>query len=154
MLPYYITVFLHIICAAFWIGGMLFLPLVLLPAIKDNPQRVLILYKTGLKLRFYGWIALTLLFLTGLLNMHFRGAEWSIDFLFTTPYGKLITVKLLLFACILAVSAMHDFLIGKQAVDQMMKGSDRMRIIASWSGRVMLLIALAAAFMGVVLSRG
>lgn len=36
---YYLSVFLHIVCAAFWIGGMLFLPLVVLPAIRDNPQR-------------------------------------------------------------------------------------------------------------------
>lgn len=153
-MPYVLSVFLHVVCAAFWIGGMLFLPLVMLPAVRDNPQRVLILYKTGLKFRFYGWIVVALLLTTGLLNMHFRGIPWSMDFFMTTQYGKLMSVKLFLFAGILLVSATHDFLLGKQAVEQMMQGSDRMRKIASWSGRIMLLLALAAALIGVLLSRG
>jgi len=50
---YYISVWLHIIGAAFWIGGMLFLPLVLLPGIKDHPDRKKLLLATGLKFRFY-----------------------------------------------------------------------------------------------------
>ncbi len=154
MTVYHFSVFLHIICAAFWIGGMLFLPLVVLPAIKNNPLRIPILYATGLKFRFYGWITVALLFVTGLANMHLRCASWTIDFFLHTQYGRLALFKLLLFAGILLVSATHDFLIGKQAIDKMMQGSDRMRKIASWSGRVMLLLALAAAFTGVVLSRG
>jgi uncharacterized membrane protein len=49
---YYISVWLHIVGAAFWIGGMLFLPLVLLPGIKNNPDRQNLLMATGLKFRF------------------------------------------------------------------------------------------------------
>ena len=154
MSVYHFSVFIHIICAAFWIGGMLFLPLVVLPAIKYNPQRVPILFATGLKFRFYGWIAVSPLFVTGLANMHFRSVPWSVDFFLHTQYGRLVLIKLSLFAGILLVSATHDFLIGKQAIDKMMEGSDRMRKIASWTGRIMLLLALAAAFTGVVLSRG
>ena len=48
-MAYIITLFLHILAASFWIGGMLFLPLVLLPGIKDKPDRVELLYKTGIK---------------------------------------------------------------------------------------------------------
>ena len=39
---------MHVICAAFWIGGMLFIPLVLVPGIKNQPNRVLLLHKTGI----------------------------------------------------------------------------------------------------------
>jgi uncharacterized membrane protein len=48
---YFISVFLHIALASFWIGGMLFLPLVILPEIKQHPDRIAILYKTGLKFK-------------------------------------------------------------------------------------------------------
>jgi len=49
---YLISVFVHVICAAFWIGGMLFIPLVLVPGIKQQPNRVLLVNKTGINSGF------------------------------------------------------------------------------------------------------
>lgn len=68
---YIISVWLHIVGASFWIGGMLFMPLVLLPGIKNNPERRQVLMITGLKFRFYGYIVVALLFITGITNMYF-----------------------------------------------------------------------------------
>ncbi len=76
---YLISVFVHVICAAFWIGGMLFIPLVLVPGIKQQPNRVLLLHKTGIKFRFYGWLSVMVLLITGVLNIHFRGLPLTID---------------------------------------------------------------------------
>lgn len=152
---YLLSVYVHIVLAAFWIGGMLFLPLVILPGIRQHPDRVAILYKTGLKFRFYGWIALTLLVVTGLLNLVLRGLPLSWAFFSHSDYGRLFSLKMLLFLAMLLVSAVHDFFIGGKAIEQMQaSGSDRMRLIARWSGRINLLLALGMAFLGVVLSRG
>ena len=60
---YYISVWLHVIGVSFWIGGMLFLPLVLLPGIKNHPDRSNLLMATGLKFRFFKKLASLKLFL-------------------------------------------------------------------------------------------
>jgi len=77
---YYISVWLHIVGASFWIGGMLFLPFVLLPGIKNDPNRKNLLMATGLKFRFYGYIVLAMMLITGLFNISLRGINFSFDF--------------------------------------------------------------------------
>jgi putative copper export protein len=149
---YHISVWLHIIGVSFWIGGMLFLPMVLLPSIKNHPDRRNLLMAPGLKFRFAGYIVLALLLVTGILNMYLRGIDVSWKFLVISRYGKLVITKIILFLLILAVSLVHDV----QARKRLQSEEEKMRfkIIARWSGRILLLISLAMAFIGVVLSRG
>ena len=149
---YHLSVWLHIIGVSFWIGGMLFLPMVLLPAIKDHPDRRNLLMTTGLKFRFAGYMVLTLLLVTGILNMYLRGIDLSWKFLVISRYGKLVITKLVLLLLILVVSFMHDV----QARKKLLSDEEQLRFknIARWSGRILLTISLVMAFIGVVLSRG
>lgn len=152
---YYFNVFIHIICAAFWVGGMLFLPLVVLPGIKDNPERKLILYKTGITFRFYGWITLFLLLLTGILNMYFKGIPFKVSYFIDNNYGKLISYKLIIFICTIILSLIHDFFIGEKAISNKNEVTkNKFLSIARWSGRMMLLLGLVAVFLGVAIARG
>ncbi|MEO7088096.1 MAG: CopD family protein [Bacteroidia bacterium] len=152
---YYISVYVHVICAAFWIGGMLFLPLVVLPGIKKSPDRIAILYKTGITFRYYGWIALITLLITGLLNMYLRGLPFTWDFFEKSNYGNLVCYKILFFITIIAVSGIHDFFIGNKALEEMQKNPNpKLKYVARWSGRINLLLALVMAFLGIILSRG
>src|ERR1044071_4428583 len=111
---YYISVWLHIIGATFWIGGMLFLPLVLLPGIKDHPDRKNLLMVTGLKFRFYGYIMLAILLLTGLLNLYFRGIRFSWNFFTDTHWGSLVSLKVVLFISMIMISLFHDQFAGRK----------------------------------------
>lgn len=155
MTLYYISVFFHILFAAFWIGSMLTLPLVLLPTIKNHPDRIKILYASGLKLRFWGWIALGGLLVTGLLNIHFRGLNFSWTLFTQNSYGILISYKILIFIAVLLLGAIHDFYIGGRAIEEMEKAQDdKVKKVARYTGRLLLLLALAAAFLGVAASRG
>ena len=149
---YHISVWLHIIGVSFWIGGMLFLPMVLLPSIKDHPDRRNLLMATGLKFRFAGYIVLALLLVTGILNIYLRGIDLSWKFLVVSRYGKLVILKLILFFLMLTVSFVHDVQARKRLLSDEEKA--RFKVIARWSGRILLLISLAMAFIGVVLSRG
>lgn len=154
-LTYLISVFLHVVFAAFWIGGMLFLPLILLPGIRNSNNRTTLLYKTGVKFRFYGWIALIGLFSTGAYNMYAKGLSFNWKFLVEDGYGKLLGIKLLAFAMMLIIGAVHDFYIGNKAIEQMQQTSEgTLRHIARWSGRINLILALVIAFLGVAISRG
>lgn len=154
-ISYIISVYLHILFAAIWIGGMLFLPLVLLPSIKQVSNKIDILYATGIKFRVHGWMSIFGLILTGAYNMYAKGIPFSITYLATDTYGKLLGTKLLLFSCMLTIVTVHDFYIGNKAIDQMrIDNSTKFRIIARWSGRINLMLSLAIAFLGVAISRG
>ena len=155
MLPLSFSLLLHLACAAFWVGGMLFLPLVLLPSIKDHPDRVALLYKTGLQFRFYGWIVMGLLLLSGFSNLYFKGIPFSVVFFMQNAYGKMVMVKLLGFCLILLTSGVHDWYFGKKALENLQENPDpRLRLLARWTGRVNLLLALGMMFLGLALSRG
>ena len=152
---YLISVFVHVICAAFWVGGMLFIPLILVPCIRQQPNRVLLLHKTGIKFRFYGWLAVIILFITGILNMYFRGLPLTIDFFTTSNYGKLLSIKLALFVLMLLISGIHDFYIGMKSIDEMQQSSgNKFKLLARWTGMLNLLLAMIIAFLGVAISRG
>ena len=151
---YYISVWLHIVGGAFWIGGMLFLPLVLLPGIKNNPDRKNLLMATGLKFRFYGYIVLAMMFITGLLNIYLRGIKFSWNFFFESHYGSLVSLKILLFVIMIIFSLFHDLIFGKKVIEDQMQDSLNLKLIARWTGRVLLLISLILAYIGVVISRG
>jgi putative copper export protein len=131
---------------------MLFLPMVLLPAIKNHPDRRNLLMQTGLKFRFFGYIVLGLLLVTGISNIFLRGVDVSWKFIFESRYGHLVIAKFILFLSMLTVSLVHDVQARKRLSTDEEKR--KFKIIAQWSGRILLIISLAMAFIGVVLSRG
>ena len=134
---------------------MLFLPLVLLPSIKNNYERTQLLMATGLKFRFYGYIVLVLMFVTGMLNMGFKGVQFSWRFFNETHYGRLVVLKVILFFSVVLVSLTHDVIAGRKFLGQMQKEqSAKVKLVARWTGRFLLLISLIMAFIGVLLSRG
>ena len=149
---YYITVWLHIIGGAFWIGGMLFLPLVLLPGIKDHPDRKKLLMATGLKFRFYGYIVLGIVFITGVLAIFFRGISFSSQSFTESRYGALVSLKVILFVTMLMLSLFHDLLVDKKTVTQMPE-DQTLKMIAKWTGTILLIMSVVMAYVGVVISR-
>ena len=152
---YYIGVWLHIIGAAFWIGGMLFIPLILLPAIQNNPERAKMLMEAGLKFRYFGYIVLAILFVTGLLTMYFRGIPFTWIFFTKSHYGQLLSLKFILFLFILLISVLNDLVASKNEKELMQNGdSEGFKNISIWAGRIILLISFVMAYLGVVISRG
>lgn len=162
---YLFSVWLHILAAAVWIGGMAFVALVLVPVIRQpENQRVAasIVHLTGLRFRSAGWFSLALLFLTGGFNLLYRGFDltelWSGQ-LWESGFGVILTLKLFFFGLVLLLSGVHDFAIGPRATalwrtDPASPESKRLRQQASWIGRINLLLALIIVALGIMLVRG
>jgi uncharacterized membrane protein len=162
---YLTSVWLHILTAAVWIGGMVFLVLVLVPVVRRSEYRgqaAGLLHLTGERFRWVGWVCLALFVLTGTVNLAYRGYEW-IDLwdgtLWSGWFGRVLGTKLLLVALIFAMSAVHDFVIGPRATAMMARSptdeaTRRMRRTASWFGRLNLLVALIVVMLGIMLVRG
>jgi putative copper export protein len=68
-----------------------------------------------------------------------------------TRYGQLVELKIILFVLMLTISLMHDVIVGRKAIEQM--ENQNIKLIARWTGRLLLLIALIMAYIGVMISR-
>ena len=73
---YYLSVTLHLLAALSWLGGMFFLALVGAPVLRrvEPPTLRAELFRSlGERARTVGWIAIAVLRVTGVVNLHFRG---------------------------------------------------------------------------------
>jgi putative copper export protein len=119
---YYLNVTVHVLAALVWLGGMFFLALVGAPVLRavENPElRQRLFDQLGLRFRSVGWIALGVLFVTGLLNLHFRGLlSWRVltdpEFV-RSPWGMAFTVKMAALVLMLLVEGYHDWVLGPRA---------------------------------------
>jgi putative copper export protein len=161
---YLLSVWVHVLAATVWIGGMLFLVLVVVPWLRrgGRVEAAVFLRETGERFRNVGWVCFLLLVVTGTFNLWVRGVRLS-DFgrseWLGSPFGKTVVVKLCAFALVLAVSAVHDFVVGPRATralaaDPRSAAAQAERRRASVLGRVNVFLALILLGAGVMLVRG
>jgi uncharacterized membrane protein len=134
---------LHVVSAIVWVGGMLFIALVLVPALRgleDPALRARLVREAGRRFRTVGWIALGLLILTGLANL------WLQPYLLHAPR---LHAKLALVGLALVLSAWHDFRAGPRAGRPGAGAAERVR--ASWIARLNAAVALAIVLLGLAL---
>lgn len=151
-----LALFFHIISAIFWIGGMLFLVLVVAPYLKtiSDPKAKSQIYQVvGKQYRFWGWVAIITLLVTGpLIFTYLYGLPITAIFdpgFHSSGFGKAVAYKLALVAIIVISSFVHDFWIGPKA-----RNSPRHSSIARLFGRVNLLIALLVVIFAVLIRAG
>ncbi|MBI4213384.1 MAG: CopD family protein [Chloroflexi bacterium] len=114
-----VIVTLHILAAITWVGGMIFLAMVTVPALRglEPPLRAAVLRAVGRRFRVVGWGALTVLVITGLLNAARYGygpyelvtGQWL-----ESDFGRLLALKLALVAAMAGLTLAHD-LVGQRA---------------------------------------
>lgn len=161
---YLISVWIHILAATVWIGGMLFLVLVVVPWLRqgDRANAAVFLRETGKRFRNVGWTCFGILLVTGSFNLWVRGVRFS-DFTrvewLSSAFGKTVLVKLGAFATVLMVSAVHDFVVGPRATALIAEAprspeAQSARRRASLLGRANVILALVLVAAGVMLVRG
>jgi uncharacterized membrane protein len=154
-----VLVWLHLLAAVVWIGGMVFLSLVLVPTLKQEPfaaQRGLLIKTAAGRFRALVWGSVLVLLATGPLLALNRGLPLA------DPSGWpwIFSVKVALVILLLALTAAHDFWLGPRlsAILQTPGASRsdlerRLFTWASWLPRLSLLIALAVLASAAVLAR-
>jgi uncharacterized membrane protein len=159
---YFANVTVHVLAALLWLGGMFFLGVVGAPVLRkvEPPALRAELFRLlGERFRVVGWGAIAVLVLTGLLNLHYRGLLGSA--LLETPfwasaYGRALAWKLSAVAAMIAVSALHDFVLGP-AAGRARPGSPEavsLRVGAAWLARVNALFGVIVVIAAVRLARG
>jgi len=119
---YHLAVFIHVMAALIWLGGMFFVALVGAPVLRkvEPPElRVKLFQDLGLRFRNVGWTALGVLVVTGVWILHLRGVlrlETLADPVWwSTSFGRALGWKLTAVVIMVVVSALHDFVFGPRA---------------------------------------
>lgn len=162
---YLVSAELHLMAAIFWIGGMLFLAMAVVPVVRRPAFQGIspaLLEAIGLRFRILGWIAMGILVLTGLFNLIARGV--TLDLLvnpvfWSGPFGQALIGKLTAVSLTILLNALHDFWVGPRATRMLQadpQGAEgkRWRAWASWLARLTLLASLVAMTFGIFMVRG
>lgn len=163
MTLYYLNVTVHVLAALLWLGGMLFFAAVAAPVLRrlDPPDlRARLFQKLGEGFRLAGWVAIAVLLLTGVLNLHFRGwlsvAIAGDPIFWESRAGRAFMIKLACVLGMLAISAVHDFVFGPRA-SRAAPGSPEalaLRKRAAMLARLNALIGVVLVYASVRLARG
>ncbi len=156
---YLAAVFIHIVAACLWLGGMLFLMFAFIPGIKKHPDKVNLILRVSRKYRVAGTVALIILLITGLMQLEYRGVHWTLEYFTGSSFGRIAGLKILVFIGIVFISLIHDYYIGKRTIEAWKTDPEnietiRLRNRSRLMGRISFLLALIAVFLGVILARG
>jgi uncharacterized membrane protein len=162
-LPYFLSVLVHVLAALLWLGGTFFLAAVGAPVLRrvePAQLRAELFYQLGVQFRRVGWIAIIVLVITGFVNLHYRGllhaAVLGNPSFWTSRYGHALAWKLATVLVIVALSAVHDFVIGPRASRYPAASPQalRFRRLASWMARIGALVGVVLVGAAVRLARG
>ncbi|HEX9846018.1 MAG TPA: CopD family protein [Candidatus Nitrosotenuis sp.] len=118
-----IITWIHLISSAIWVGGSLFIAVVFAPVLKTMSssveERLQIMVKVGRKFNKIAMPSLMILIGTGIFNSHQILSRP--DFLFSTTYGILLVIKIILVAALLASFVVHVRIIRKDVEQKIME---------------------------------
>ena len=155
---YILSVWLHVLLACIWVGGMIYTAAVLIPfAVKQSPdERQRIIRGQARKFRMIGWTSIVLLAITGVYNATQRFALDGIGGLFDKQrVGFWLPRKLEFFVLMVLLVLFHDILSMRAA-----KQSDGPREAApgnrlgSIAAAIATLLALVVLYCSVRIVRG
>jgi copper resistance protein D len=144
-----LLVWLHVLAAVSWIGGMIFLSLVLAPLVRSRkavPELMALFRSAARRFRFVVWGAIVILLLTGPPLLHQRG----IPIMDPSGWPLILAVKLGLVAVLLFFTLTHDLILGPrvgrivQLPSERRSGLDDVLVACSpWIARSSLVLTLA-----------
>jgi copper resistance protein D len=157
-----LATWVHIICSSIWVGGSIFIGLVLAPALKNitsnTEERLLLMVKFGRRFNNLAIPSFMILVGTGIYNA--RSFLANPESLWQTQYGMILLIKIILVVTIIFAYIIHVKTINKDTerkliTRQMDKGqisTVRSRIIIL--GRITVLLSVSVLFLASLLDSG
>lgn len=151
---YTISVFLHIFSVIFWLGGATFLSFVLIPSISRSQEYPTLFEKIAKRYSGITWSLLfPLILITGYFNAYMRTGFLSPAKWLEVSYD--IFLKFHIFFLIVLLSAVHDFWLGKKAVEYLKAGKNSpLRKASAWIGRINFVLGIIMLLLGIRIVRG
>ena len=141
---YLASVWLHVLAAMTWIGGMVVFVAAVMPYFRRQPEAVKTAFLEwfGSRFRIVSWTCFVILAVTGTFNLWARGVRLA-DFIrpewHATAFGQIVLLKLTLVAAAVLLTVVHE--------------RTAAAAWARWAGRGLLLVGLAVVAAAVLLVR-
>ena len=141
---YLASVWLHVLAAMTWIGGMVVFVAAVMPYFRRQPEAVKTAFLEwfGRRFRIVSWTCFVILAVTGTFNLWARGVRFA-DFVrpewHATAFGQIVMLKLTLVAAAVLLTILHE--------------RTAAAAWARWAGRGLLLAGVAIVAAAVVLVR-
>ena len=155
-----IITWIHLTSAAIWVGGSLFIGAVLAPILKTMSysleERLQMMIRVGRRFNKIAIPSLIILIGTGIYNSYpfFNNFE----LLFSTSYGNLLTIKIILVTALIITYIIHVRIIRKDIEEQIMskKMSEqqikKLRFKIIILGEIIVIISVGVLFMAALLN--
>ncbi len=157
-----IITWIHLVSAAVWVGGSLFLGVVLAPILKKMSmpleERLQIMIKVGRRFNRIAVPSLIILVVTGLYSSQQLLSNPGI--LLSTSYGSYLVIKILLVIALIIAFAVHVRIIRKDVEEKIMSKQmseeqiQKLRKKIIILGEVTVVISVAILFFAAVLDAG
>jgi copper resistance protein D len=143
-----VLVVVHLLAAAVWVGGTVALVFVGVPVVRtlEGETRARAMKALGQRWRPIGYSAL---FVLGATGVPLASREWKSG----TGFHWVLLAKVALAVCLVAVSYLHNFVLGPRVADEMRAGSRasyRRLVVVGW---ISFALTLTVPVLGVVLAR-
>jgi putative copper export protein len=157
-----LVIWVHLICASIWVGGSIFLGLILAPMLgsitSSMEERLSIMIRVGRRFNMVALPSLLILVLTGLYNSRAYLAEPSM--IVRTDYGIILLIKIIVVIGILITYFIHIKLLGNDVekkiktenVYSLYVQSVRSKIIVL--GRITVIMSIVVLLLAAILQRG
>ena len=152
----------HLVSASIWVGGGIFLGVVLAPLLKrmsfSIEERLELMIKTGRRFNKIALPALVILIATGIYNSHL--VLQSPEILFSTSYGAFLITKIILVIALIVTYAIHikifskdveEKITAKQITDRELQKLTKQGMIL---GETTVVISVAILFFAALLDAG
>ena len=157
-----ILTWIHLISAAIWVGGSLFIGIVFSPLLKTMAnsieERLQIMIKVGKRFNKIAVPSLFILMATGLYNSHLLLSKP--DLLIATSYGTYLIIKIILVIALIITYIIHVRIIRKDVEEQIMskqmseKQIQKLRKKIIILGEITVVISIAILFFASLLDAG
>jgi len=157
-----ILTWIHLVSAAIWVGGSLFIGIVFSPLLKTMTnslqERMQIMIRVGKRFNIIAVPALIIMMVTGLYNSHLILGKPTI--LFETSYGQFLVIKIILVIVLIIVYAVHVRVIRKDVEEKIMSNQmsepeiQKLRKKIIILGEITVVLSLVILFLASLLDAG
>ena len=157
-----IITWVHLIAAAIWVGGSLFIGIVFSPLLKTMTnsveERMQIMIRVGRRFNKVAVPSLIILMVTGLYNSHVLLSKP--DLLVATSYGTFLIIKIILVIILIIIYAIHVRVIRKDVEEKIMANQmpeieiQKLRKKIIILGEITVVLSIAILFFAALLDAG
>ena len=157
-----ILTWIHVTCAAIWVGGSLFIGVVFAPILKKMSmpieERLQLMIKVGRRFNKLAVPALIILMATGMYQAHL--ILQKSDLLLDSSYGNILVIKIILVVALIVTFAIHVRVIRKDVEEKIMSkqiSNDQLQVLRKKIiilGEITVVLSIIILFLAAVLNSG